>query len=413
MNRRTSVLAGLLALAWTGGIALAVPAEEEANTASVTQTEGMESEWTTVGVRKFRKAQRRPIQLGTSGGNAEDFESDGEFITCFGGTLGGLLQMGSARETQNFVLSNNHVLARANKARRGDDVIQPALLDSRCVSGPADVIGELSDFKRILFNNRGNKVDMSIAAVEPGAVQPNGRILKLGIPGNSPVEARLGMAVQKVGRTTGHTRGTVVALDFDLDVSFSSDSIAVAAARAARFVGQIIVEGRNNKPFVEGGDSGSMVYENAKPCPRAVGLVFAGSGNLAAANPIGEVLAAAKNLRPKGEKTLVGCSAAAAPALGIDQAFPAAAGPAVSAQLGREASELRRASLIKRRWREVLFEEAGVVGVGVAMEGPADRRRGVIQVFVERADPEVLARIPTELDGRAVRVRETGRFRAF
>jgi hypothetical protein len=47
------------------------------------------------------------------------------------------------------------------------------------------------------------------------------------------------------------------------------------------------------------------------------------------------------------------------------------------------------------------------------MEGPADRRRGVIQVFVERADPEVLARIPTELDGRAVRVRETGRFRAF
>lgn len=386
------------------------PGEEQAAPTSAVETDG---DWTTVGVRKFRKVQKRPIQLGTSGGNAEDFEIDGEFITCVGGTLGGLLEMPTRDGAQYFVLSNNHVLAQANKARRGDDVIQPALLDSRCVSGPTDVIGELADFKRIRFGSKPNQVDMAIAAVDESEVRPDGKILKIGVPGSEPLDARIGMSVQKAGRTTGYTRGTVVALDFDLDVNFSSASSTEAVNRTARFVGQVVIEGRNNKPFVEGGDSGSMVFENVKKCPRPIGLVFAGSGNLAAANPIERVLATAATLRPKGEKRVVGCPGAEAPPLALDRAFPAASGSAASARKGRYAVELRRASNVKRRWRELLFEEAGVVGVGVAMEGPADRQRGVIQVFVERADPETLARIPNELEGRPVRVRETGRFLAF
>jgi hypothetical protein len=320
--------------------------------------------------------------------------------------------MKTAHGVEQFVLSNNHVLAMVNQAKRGDDVVQPGLIDSRCVSGAADVIGELSDFKRLRFKNADNKVDMSIASVKPGKVASDGRILKIGVPGNESVAARVGMAVQKVGRTSGRTFGTVIGLDTDVQVDFSSGWTEASTTKVARFRDQIIIQGRGGKDFVKGGDSGSVVFEKVKPCPRAVGLVFAGANKLAAANPISEVLRLAKRLRPKGEKTLVGCTPSPAPALLLEEAWPASTAAAATRR-GRDDLERRRAARTKRRFRDRLFELEGVVGVGVAFEGPADRRRAVVQVLVERADPETMAQIPTELEGRAVRVLETGRFRAF
>src|SRR5579883_1785430 len=61
----------------------------------------------------------RPIPLGVSGGNINDFNK--KQTACFGGTLGALIQN---RSGMQFILSNNHVLAEENKARPGDPIVQ-------------------------------------------------------------------------------------------------------------------------------------------------------------------------------------------------------------------------------------------------------------------------------------------------
>ncbi|MDR7423629.1 MAG: hypothetical protein QN159_14345 [Armatimonadota bacterium] len=85
-------------------------------------------------------AQARPIQLGTSGGNINDASQ----LFCCTGTLGSLVQDGAGTQ---FILSNNHVLARTNKASLGEEIIQPGLADQNCVKDLLDVVADLSAFK--------------------------------------------------------------------------------------------------------------------------------------------------------------------------------------------------------------------------------------------------------------------------
>src|SRR5437868_4770795 len=63
-----------------------------------------------------------PIQLGTSGGNIKDISKG----FCYGGTLGALVKDASGNQ---YILSNNHVLARTNVAALGENIIQPGLID--------------------------------------------------------------------------------------------------------------------------------------------------------------------------------------------------------------------------------------------------------------------------------------------
>src|SRR5215813_14184364 len=66
--------------------------------------------------------QTPPIQLGTSGGSASDISAN----FCCGGTLGSLV----TRDGVQYILSNNHVLARSGSAATGENVIQPGLIDN-------------------------------------------------------------------------------------------------------------------------------------------------------------------------------------------------------------------------------------------------------------------------------------------
>src|SRR5439155_23703642 len=116
-----------------------------------------------------------PIQLGTSGGNINDSSK----AFCYGGTLGALVEDASGNQ---YILSNNHVLARTNAAALGEDVIQPGLIDQSpaCFRDRTDIVANLSNFISINFRKgtmRANAVDAAIAQVRVGNVDPTGFII--------------------------------------------------------------------------------------------------------------------------------------------------------------------------------------------------------------------------------------------
>jgi len=96
-----------------------------------------------------------------------------------------------------------------------------------------------------------------------------------------------GEAVYKSGRTTGPTKGRITAFDLDnVVVNYDIGNL--------RFDGQIEIEGTGQKPFSDGGDSGSLIVNAGS---QAIALLFAGSDTggrnnlgLTFANPIHRVL---------------------------------------------------------------------------------------------------------------------------
>ncbi|HPC95231.1 MAG TPA: hypothetical protein PLU87_09825 [Sedimentisphaerales bacterium] len=210
----------------------------------------------------------RPVPIGVSTGN------EGE---CSAGTIGCRVTDG----TNVYALSNNHVYALENKAATGSEVLQPGLYDTGCVYNSDNVIGRLTRFEEIVFSTTArNTVDAAIALCSEGtlgnATPSNG----YGTPGTTPTAASVGMAVQKYGRTTGLTKGTVTATNATVNVGYSSGT--------ARFVGQIVITGDRGK-FSNAGDSGSLIVTNDDAC-NPVGLLFAGSVRQTIANPIDAVL---------------------------------------------------------------------------------------------------------------------------
>ena len=237
--------------------------------------------------------QNFPISLGTSGGNINDRTK----AFCYGGTLGALVQDANGAQ---YILSNNHVLARTNAAKLGEDIIQPGLIDQSpvCAQDRRDAVADLSHFVPLLFKGKGttplNTVDAAIAAVRSGAVDPTGRILDIEVISTETLQPTIGLAVKKSGRTTGLTTGSISAMDVTVDVSYGS-------GKTARFINQILV---TPGTFIDSGDSGSLMVEDVDPMPRAIGLLFAGSSSVAIANPIDDVL----NAREFGGVSMVGLS---------------------------------------------------------------------------------------------------------
>ena len=232
--------------------------------------------------------QARPIELGTSGGNISDIS----LLYCCSGTLGALVQDGNGVQ---YILSNNHVLAKSNEGSEGDGVNQPGMIDQNCSAN--GVVATLSDFVPLKFKKKrsrpSNSVDAAIAEVQSGAVRSDGAILDIGVLSSNTVGPYKNQAVQKSGRTTGHTVGTVAAVDVSIDVGYSQEC-GGPSNRVARFINQIRI---NPGSFSDNGDSGSVIVEHGTVdpgdgLPRAVGLLFAGNSTSTLANPINSVLSA-------------------------------------------------------------------------------------------------------------------------
>src|SRR5258705_12990706 len=66
--------------------------------------------------------------FGVSGGNVNDITAR----FCCSGTLGSLVSANGA----NYILSNNHVLARVDQAAVGEDISQPGRIDNNCQLPP-------------------------------------------------------------------------------------------------------------------------------------------------------------------------------------------------------------------------------------------------------------------------------------
>lgn len=239
--------------------------------------------------RALNPGRHRPLRIGSSIGH---YRVTAGSIGCFcmhqdGGGIG--------------ILSNNHILADTNKASLGDVILQPGRRDGGRRQDPDSRVATLFSFERIDFAvNSRNLVDCAFAVLMGGIKHDSSWAHSPQTAEQWPVKSRPVQLlpddeVWKIGRTTGHTAGRVVAVNVDNVV------VAMGAGtgqRLARFDGQISIE-RSDGHFSEGGDSGALIWTR-DGSPAA--LLFAGTERggttgygLTYANPI-EVVLDALNL---------------------------------------------------------------------------------------------------------------------
>jgi hypothetical protein len=209
--------------------------------------------------------------------------------------------------TEVFILSNNHVLANVNQASIGDSILQPGAYDGGTLD---DAIAKLTDFQPITFCdvffiwlicNQTNTMDAAIAKSNPenlGFSTPVGQygsVPGYGAPsstlhpaygdpntiGDENLALLIGAPVQKYGRGSGLTTGSISAINGTVNVCYDADCVNIA-----RFTDQLIV---TPGTFSAGGDSGSLVVTN-DGLKQPVGLLFAGSDTQTIVNRIDRVL---------------------------------------------------------------------------------------------------------------------------
>ncbi|MEE8189587.1 MAG: hypothetical protein V3T80_10295, partial [Kiloniellales bacterium] len=263
----------------------------------------------------------------------------------------------------------------------------------------------------------------AIAAVDPNMMDVDGRILDIGgLEGTTIFNGvgfllgdLVGMQVQKSGRTTGLTTGTIGAVGAQITVNYGSGS--------GFFRDQILVTG-NKGAFIKSGDSGSVMVSvpSGGSLPQAVGLLFAGTMNgIAIANRMDHVLDAFN-------ASMVGCfdtfdsqtgegvdCTATSNAAGGGETDDESGGPPPGRGNGRFNSGqapfgLEIAAEARDAHRGSLMDNPDVVGTGLSFD---EEGEPVIQVYTKGAKRSVDHPIPNQLDGIKVQVIVTGEFRAF
>jgi hypothetical protein len=182
---------------------------------------------------------------------------------------------GSGSERQSIYPEQQSRDRNINRAKPGEAVIQPGLVDTavNCTQNPGDAVATFTRTIKLNFGGGKNTIDAAIAAVMPGNV--NAEILNIGGIASAVATPRLGLTVQKMGRTTCLTEGRIKAVSVNVDVSYSA-----LGGGVAKFVDQIEIAGID-QTFASAGDSGSLIVTQDS-CPRAVALLFAGTSSDAA-----------------------------------------------------------------------------------------------------------------------------------
>jgi hypothetical protein len=231
----------------------------------------------------------RPVPIGSSAFNATD--------VCASGTLGFRCRDSSGKV---YAVSNAHVFAKESLSSLGESMIQPSQGDSNCIINlDDDKIGELVDFVNWNLDPTGltppgqlsNFMDCALMEVFL-AKDPNGNDVPAvdtatpedgyGTPSSKIVRVnRIGLQVQKYGRTSIYTRGFTSATNVFSLVGGSTGVVAYYHLDEFLPVAPHFSLGQP-------GDSGSLIV--TVDGNRPVSLLFAGGGNETLGNPIGRVL---------------------------------------------------------------------------------------------------------------------------
>ncbi len=245
--------------------------------------DGVSTNVVEVGKIRFqgRRDRNRPTQGGDSIGSCHSLA----YGYIMAGTLG--VALIDRDDGRRVLLSNNHVLAdhdsdTETRAHAGDNVVQPGTLDGG--SCTTDRIGTLKRW--IPFTTAGdNEVDAAIADLndEADALPCQvgcdiGRVNGI----KELTEDDEGLEVQKCGRTTGYTTGTVLDVDVTVNINYEILTPGGIVIRTIRFVDQILLTAMSDH-----GDSGALILDMDE---KAVGLLFAGSNTTTVANRIERVL---------------------------------------------------------------------------------------------------------------------------
>ena len=295
----------------------------------------------------------RPVPIGVSTGQ----------IDVTAGTIAARVVSGA----DVFALSNNHVYANRNAANLGDHILQPGTVDGGV--NPDDAIGTLHDFEPIRFcapfpTCPQNRIDAAIAATTTEQLGNSTPSNGYGTPRSTTAKARLGMAIQKYGRTTGHTTGKITGINATMNVGFHDGT--------ARFVGQIMISGAVSR------DLGTRDR-----------LSFPAAAVPTLANRLGCFSQGASPVRWPIRSTR--CSSAST-------------SPSTGADVMKDRFEDACAKVTRR-----VIGIEGVAGTAIGLKGG----KACVKVYLERDDARLRAKVPRSVDGVRVEVEVTGKVRRW
>ncbi|PVG83315.1 hypothetical protein DDE18_08445 [Nocardioides gansuensis] len=199
-----------------------------------------------------------------------DAPAPGNYV--FVGSLGAMVRDRASGQT--MALTNFHVACVNNTWSVGDRQVQQSLVDG---GSPAGQFGSLT---RATLSER---VDGAVISVDAGRAWTASVHTVGQVAGHTA--ATVGMTVQKRGRTTEHTFGTVASTDLTVSINYGSD----VGVRTFRHQIRITPDTSRNARFSDRGDSGSVILDANR---NVIGLLFAGAtdGSATFANPIHSAL---------------------------------------------------------------------------------------------------------------------------
>ncbi len=199
-----------------------------------------------------RTGEIRPLQGGISIGHRDIGAGTLSLIVC-------------DRETSTpYLMSNNHVFANVNKAELGDPIYQPGIADASEHEINAKQVAKLEKYVKL---ENGVKVDVAVAKPTIDREQIASGVYGIYPEIRGEQEPLVNLPVQKSGRTTDTTYGTITAVGASVDVYYGTHLIRLEDCFIAKMTGAP-------------GDSGSPITTQGST-KKLVGILFAGgSGHI-------------------------------------------------------------------------------------------------------------------------------------